>query len=545
MNRAERPTRAHDEHISPLRLSTYADGETPREERAEIEAHLAACAACSSRLDALRAVGASLAALPRTAPSAGVWDEVQAGARRAGGASSVSRERLGRARGAGPIRLRDVRLPDMAAARPSPPASRRSRWRTPFPAALPTIAALLLVGLTMSLLLRSSIVATDLPPNVTPTATIPVGDTLKVTRQAVDDVASQLRFTPVVPTSLPTGARLEPVQVSMLTSGARCLDITWKFSAGPVRALHLREQPSSAPTDAYTNPTAQTAGLAWRLSDSPPWRAMTHVERPNLSGVEQTRGDVRLMLDALPASDASPSYVAAALRLTSLSMDARYGLPGVAIVGPDTGSLQRSIAIVAEAQGPQWTWDVTLSADNSYRHADIIPMSGGGPTVREITYAGTGVRLDLSNNRYQALHPPTLYPPPPNSVTQIAFDASAYLGTGQLWNLGPTNVHIPGRGTMMVYDLYRVDAVRPEHVYAAIDTGAVVAVFVDTNPNAASPGGPGSSQPFVSTAVCAPYTVTYTWLIYEPPTQSRDFFSTQPPRDSTPGSVPPPFICAG
>jgi anti-sigma factor RsiW len=545
MNRAERPTRAHDEHISPLRLSTYADGETPREERPDIEAHLAACAACASRLDALRSVSATLAALPRTRPSAGVWDEVQANVRRAAGASAVSRERLGQRRGSGPVRLRDVRLPTMAPARPAPPASRRSRrsrWRTPIPGALPTIAALLLIGLTMSLLLRSSIVTTTPTPSVTPTATVPVGDTLKATRQAVAAVSSQLSFTPVTPSYLPAGARLEPVKVSALASGARCLDITWKFSAGSLAALRLREQPASAPTNDYTSPAAQISGLAWQLSDKSPWRAMTQVERSGLSGVEQVRGNTRLMLEAQPASGASSGAVAATLRLTSLSLDATYTPPSVAIVGPDTGLLQRSIALVAGG-GQLWTWDVTLSADRTYRRADIIPASGG-PTIREITYAGSGVRLDLSNNRYQTLTPPTLYPPTPNSVMQIAFDASAYLGTGQLWNLGETTVRIPGRGPMMVYDLYRVDAALPEHVYATTDTGAVVAVNVDAR-SSTSPGGPGSPQPYVSTKVCAPYTVTYTWLIYEPAPQSRDFFSAKPPDGSKPGSVPSPFTCGG
>jgi putative zinc finger protein len=544
MNRAERSNRARDEHISPLRLSTYADGETPREERPEIEAHLAACAACSSRLDALRSVSATLAALPRTSPSAGVWDEVQASVRRAASASSVSRERLDHRRRTSPVRLRDVRLPNMAPARPTPPAPRRSRsrWRTPIPGALPTIAALLLIGLTISLLLRSSIVSTTPTLDVTPTATIPVGDTLKATRQAVTAVSSQLSFAPVTPTYLPAGARLEPVKVNVLSSGARCLDITWKFSAGSLAALHLREQPASAPTNSYTSPATQTAGLAWQLSDKPPWRAMTQVEGSGLSGVEQVRGDARLMLEAQPASGASPGAVAAALRLTSLSMDAVYTPPSVAIVGPDTSSLQRSIALVAGG-GQQWTWDVTLSADKTYRRADIIPASGG-PTIREITYAGSGVRLDLSNNRYQTLTPPTLYPPLPNSVTEIMVLASTYLTTGQLWNLGETTVRIPGRGPMMVYDLYRVDAALPEHVYAATDTGAVVAVYVDAG-SSISPGGPGGPQPYVSAKVCAPLTVTYTWVVYEPAPQSRDFFSTKPPDSFNVGSVPPPFTCGG
>ncbi len=543
MNRPDRAIRARDEHISPLRLSTYADDETPREERAEIEAHLAACPVCSGRLDALRSVSAALAALPRTTPSAGVFDSVLAGARRVDNASNaVARERLGRARGNGP-RLREVRLPDMDTPSATTPARRRSPWRAPFTAALPTIAALLLITLTAGLLMRSSLVTTMLP-NTEPTATIPPGDTLNATARAVHNAASQLPFKPEAPTYLPAGARLDAVALTTLAPGKPSLDLTWKMSAGPLRALRLRQQPASAPTSGYVSPATQTVGLAWRLGQQrPTWRAMTQVEQPGWIGVEQVNGPVLLLLDAQPAPGAASSDVVAELRLTSLSLDAPFTLPPVAISGPLAGSLQRSIASVAGTDGRTWTWYVTLSADTLSRRETIVSTSGAGAeeNVTEITYAGVGVRLDQIHHSYQTIPGPTPYNVTPSGVTEIAYTANAYLSSGELWNLGPTTITPPGGRPIKVYDLYRVDTAQPEHVYADAATGAVVAIFVDISIQ----GVPGGAQPYVSATVCAPYTVTYAWIIFEPATQSASLFNTTPPSGWTQGAVPLPFICGG
>ena len=363
MNQSERPTRARIEHISPLRLSAYADGETPREERDEIEGHLSACPACSARLDALHSMSATLASLPRTSPSASVFDKVLEGARRVDNAAgAVSRERLGRAGGIGPTRLREVRLLDTDSRPTIAPASRRSRWRAPFTAALPTIAALLLIALTAALLMRSSLVTTTHLSSATPTATIPPGDTLNATKNAVGNVASLLPFTPVTPTYLPYGARLDPVTVTPLAQGERILDVTWKFSAGPLRTLHLREQPVRAQAGSYSSQATQTQDLAWQVDSSNAWRALEMVEGAGWRGVQQAHGDALLLLDAEPAPGYSTADVDTQLRIVSLSMDMSYNLPRVTIGSPQTGSLLRSIATVQGTGGqvlelechPQW-----------------------------------------------------------------------------------------------------------------------------------------------------------------------------------------------
>jgi putative zinc finger protein len=55
------------------RLSDYIDDELPPEERADLEAHLAACAACTATLDALREVVARAGSLTPRPPAADLW----------------------------------------------------------------------------------------------------------------------------------------------------------------------------------------------------------------------------------------------------------------------------------------------------------------------------------------------------------------------------------------------------------------------------------------------------------------------------------------
>jgi hypothetical protein len=542
---AERASSPRDRHISPLQLSMYVDGETPREERAAIAAHLSACPACSARLDAQRTLNATLTRLPRTTPSASVFNKVLEGARQVDGAShTVSRERLGRSRGNGP-RMREVRLPDMDAPAVGTPMARRSRWRAPFTGALPTIAALLLIALTAGLLMRSSLLTSTTFPNTTPTATIPPGETLNVTQSEMAriDNSHQLSFTSVKPSYLPQNAQLGAVRVITLASGVYGLEATWTMSEGPLRTMRLREQPIDAPTNGYTNPAAQTSGMAWQLSQHPAWRAMTQVEQAGWIGVKQARGPVLLLLDAQPAPGASPDNAAIQLRLTSLSLDASYALPPITISAPPAGSLLRAISTVSGAGGQTWSWDVTSDAGAIQVNSTITAPDGS--KITQITRSGAGVRLDWNHKVYQTIKGPTLYNPPPGGVTAIATEANTFLRWGLLWNLGQTNVILPGtRDSIRVYDLYRVDATLPEHVYADANTGAIVAIFVETGASI-SPGGPGGVQPYVSTKVCAPYTVTYNWIIFEQRVQSS-LFNTTPPSSSSgwkSGTVPLPFTC--
>ena len=543
-NHLPRPIRArdtHDEHLSPLQISTYADGETPPAERAGIEAHLASCASCAATLERLRATAVMISSLPRTTPSAGVFEKVLAGARQMDGApGGVSREGMGR-RAHGPVRLREVRIPDMDTPA-SAPLRRRSVWRAPLTSVMPTLAALLLLAFTAGLLVRASFSGIALPV-ANPTTTIAPGDTLNTTQHQIAAIARQVSFTPVAPTYLPYGARLDSVHLVTPSSGKTYLDVTWVMTAGPLRELHLREQAPGEPISGFSTQSLTMSGMAWQVGESAAWSPMELVEGPGWHGVRQERPNVTLLLDARPAPGASASDVAAALRLTSLSLDAAYAPPSVAITAPAPNALVRAQALVTGAGRQSWSWDLTLSPDpnSTYRRSTI---AAPGVSVTEITYAGVGTLLDNAHKVYQHVSGTIAPTPPPANVTQIAFDADSFLATGQLWNLGPITVDIPGLGKRHVYDLYRVDTMRPEHVYVDATSGAVLAIWVDTTARI-MPGGPGSPQPYVSTMVCQPYTVTYQWLIYEPASQAVATFDATPPTGNgwSAGSVAPPFSC--
>jgi anti-sigma factor RsiW len=61
-----------------LRLDDYVDGALAADEKAEVEAHLATCAACRDELESLRALLARAASLPRTMPPpARLWSAIE------------------------------------------------------------------------------------------------------------------------------------------------------------------------------------------------------------------------------------------------------------------------------------------------------------------------------------------------------------------------------------------------------------------------------------------------------------------------------------
>lgn len=60
------------------RLSEYLDDELSPGERAQVEAHLSECEACTTVLDELRAVTAQAATLPSTPPTVDLWPGIEA-----------------------------------------------------------------------------------------------------------------------------------------------------------------------------------------------------------------------------------------------------------------------------------------------------------------------------------------------------------------------------------------------------------------------------------------------------------------------------------
>lgn len=65
-------------HVPQWTLELYADDALPPDEREEVRSHVEGCPLCSAELEASRALFASLAQLPRFAPSPGFEDAVMA-----------------------------------------------------------------------------------------------------------------------------------------------------------------------------------------------------------------------------------------------------------------------------------------------------------------------------------------------------------------------------------------------------------------------------------------------------------------------------------
>jgi anti-sigma factor RsiW len=556
MNSDEERNQAVGEHLNPLQLSIHVDGETPLAERETVAAHLAACATCAHRLESIRGVDATLARLARTTPSATVFAKTMAAARRMEQApGGVARERLGGAR-RGVIRLRDVRFPD-AEASPvaqasavTPSRSRsRPRWRVPT-GALATVAALLLVALTSALLMRAELqhgLVTTVSP--TPVATLPPGQALAATQSAIKSAAAELplTFPPVTPTYLPSGASMPVVMTQPLSDGTLALDIRWTVADSAVTILTLRELPENRFGDEFSSPQSLPHGvtLNWQVSSAIAWTPMAHVANAGWLGVEQRRSATALLLQAQVAPDSTPAQAAVILRYVSLAMDVPFlplpnGPDGVS--RPPTPDVLRTIATVQDAYGAAWTWDVTESNDQIYQDATFTNQKTGA-TIREINGpGGHGVVRDEQRKVYQTVSGPTNYQKRPSDLTQVAYDTSSLLKSGQLWNLGETTVQLGGNNAKAskVYDLYSVDTKLPEHVYVNAETGAVVAVWIDVG-SKISPGGSASIAPYIDHDHCAPYTVNFEWLLYIPPTS----FNTQPPQGWNPGNVTPPFTCSG
>jgi len=526
-------------------LSVFADGELAEPLRAEVAAHASVCETCAAQLDRIRAIDRLLAGLPRTAPSAGVYARTLAAATRHAPPEPrvITRETLpgGKAEDA------RQRISAFIASESSEsddgsrgPAPRRSRapWVA---AAIPLVAALLLIALSATLFNRFSGQGRQLTTtHPTPSA----ASSLAQTRVAVGAVASQLAFKPVVPTWLPAGASSPTVRVGpaeQVQANSRYLDITWTFSSGPAQSLHLRELPVGLDFYGYAPASGSTATMAWSLPNHAGWEALSSLSCARCLAVGETHADAQLALDARPRASASATAVEAWLRLVSLSLDASYKPLGVPLTPPDSALALRYIATVSDAQGQSWQWVVTIVG--ALGAQQLAHTTGNGRDVTEITSGGSSVRLDNLRHLYQPLTSLQPTAQPPSAVTQTFFAASEFVATGELWNLGESRIKLLDGRWLNVYDLYRVNATQPEHIYADAATGQVIELLVST-PNNARPGGLAGSQTYVSTTACPPYTVTYTTIEYAPTSELPPaYFSTTQKSGWMSGSVTPAFTC--
>ncbi|HEY7975405.1 MAG TPA: zf-HC2 domain-containing protein [Ktedonobacterales bacterium] len=547
---SDRDTRDCDS-VAPY-LSAFADGELAEPLRSEVAAHVADCAHCAAQLERVRALDQLLASLPHTAPSAGVYARTLAATRHTADSRSVSREALPGANGAAlRRRLRAIIAPqtttedDIDVVGAAPPASTRRRSRAPWvAAAIPAAAALLLIALAATLFNRfPSFPQQGAVSHATPNP----ASSLQQTHSAISALASQLAFTPLSPTYLPTGASAPRAIIGpaeQVQANSRYLDVTWTFGAGPVQSLHLRELPSGLGFDGYTPASGGPAAtLAWSLPQMAGWQPLNSITCPNCLAVGETHATLQLALDAQPRGAASVDQVSAWLRLVSLSLDAPYMPVGVSLAPPDSSLALRYQAMVNDAQGHSWQWNVSvLGANGSQQYARA---KGNGVDVTEIINGGSVARFDNATQTYEVLAPPLPSAQPPHVVTQPLNAADEYITSGELWNLGPKQTRLPDGRSLYAYDFYWVNAAQPEHIYADANTGQTVALVV-TTPTSAHPGGPDGVQTYVSTAACQPYTVTYTFIEYvAPAVLAPTLFDTTQPGGWSKGTVTPAFTCQG
>lgn len=543
--------------ITPY-LSPFADGELAEPLRSQVAAHIATCDDCAARLNRIRDVDRLIGSLPHTAPSAGVFERTLAAAARHSSADprTVTRERLGAGRGPElRRRLREALAPDQAdrdapdyAASERPTPSRR-RKRPPWvAAAIPAAAALLLVALAATLFNRFPSFPRQAAPSVaTPNPATPLQQTVS----AISALAGQLAFAPLSPSYLPAGAsapRSGIGPVEQVQKNSRYLDVTWTFQSGPVSTLHLRELPNGLAFDGYTAGNNAAAGpqpqtrLQWALPQTPGWQPLTPADCASCLAVGETLANMQLALDARPRSGASADAVAVWLRMVSLSLDAPYKPLDVRLAAPSSSDILHYQATVNGAQGQSWQWTVsTLGALGNQQNAQTTGM---GVNITEISNGGQGARLDNAAHVYEKLTPPLNNAQPPHSVTQPLIATNDYLAAGELWNLGVKSVTLPDGTPISAIDLFWADAAQPEHIYVDPTSGQALALVV--TPSNEHPGGVNGAQSFISTTACQPYTVTYTFIEYLPPSPgSPTLFSTAQPPKWSQGAVQPAFQCQG
>ncbi len=539
--------------IAPY-LAPFADGEVAEPLRTQVAAHIEGCERCAQRLERIRDIDLLLHRLPQTTPSAGVFERTLAAARRsASDPRAVTREALPGMNGARLRRhLREVIArdvagePDAASAAtgyaPAAPAgslaARRKSW---IAAAIPAIAALLLISLALTLFTRlptgpSHGTSSHQPPSAS--------DPLRQTRAAVGAVASQLAFTPVTPGYLPDGASAATVSVGpeQVDAISRYLDITWTFSSGPAQSMHLRETPTGLGFYGYSAlAVSPTVPLAWSLPATTGWQALGVSACAACLAVGEAQGNIRLALDAQPRSGASVAASAAWLRLVSLSLDTPYLPLTVSLKAPTDAEALHYLATIADSQGHLWSWDVSVAGATASQQFSRI--TGAGVDVSEIINNGAAARLDNLTHTYQPLAPPLPSALPPSGVTQPLFAPNAFIAAGELWNLGVRQVTLPDGRALRVNDLYWVNAAQPEHLYADAASGQVIALVV-TSPSSVHPGGASGDTNFVSTTACPPYTITYTFITYIAPAQlPARLFDTQQPVGWRQGAVAPGVTC--
>ncbi len=542
---------AHDcQNVAPY-LSSFADGELAEPLHAQVAQHVAACERCMADVSRIRAIDRMVAGLAHTMPSAGVYERALAAAtqKASGQPRLLTRESLSGAPGSNMRRrLRRLVAPDLVGSSdldgevgaPHGIPMRlptRSHW---IAAAIPAIAALLLISLAFSLFSRTPTARPGLASSVKPTGT----GSVQQTRAQLATVASQVSFAPQTPSYLPSGAGAPTIHVGpeQVDVSSRYLDVTWTFANGPVQTLHLRELPSGLGFYGYTPVAPAVETLAWSLPQYAGWNQLSSSSCPGCLAVGEAHSEMQLALDVNPRGASSAATAAAWLRLVSLSLDATYQPLSMTVAGPGSTLAVRYQATVSDSSGASWNWTVSLNGASGGMQSATV--TGPGVNVTEVSRGGQSARLDNVSHTYDALlaQPQSLQLP--QKVTQPLYSADAYLVYGELWNLGASQLRLPNGASISVDDLYWDDAAQPAHLYVDSTTGQAVALVVST-PSSLSPGGAHGAKNYVSTTACPPYMVTYTSITYMQPSALATSFDVAQPSGWRAGTVSPAFTCQG
>lgn len=520
-------------------LSAYGDGELEEPLRVRVAAHVEGCAQCEAEVRRYAAIDELIGALPRSTPSPEVLDRVLA-ARRAPG--PVTRESLLRK----PKLLAPRSLPPLLRMHGDSPAvvrpiARSGRVRSPSVAAraIPALAAALLIALSVFAFSRFPL-ADRLRGNrsvATPQSAVSV---LAETQRQVSAKRAALGFTPLVPTYLPPNTTLQHVTVvNEPSDGAqRYLDMSWAL-AFPLTTLHIRE--SALPLDKRGDftPGARNdpgmAELAWNLGPyqwvqglvaGAPGRCAVGESRPGLS----ISADVSAPGDGA-ACDTSNYREINVLRLASLSLDAPYS--PLTVLGPDNAdTVLHFVAYKTVPNGESWD----VYTDPAHQRTSITAQRPDGTALYTdlIVADGSVTRIDPRSERYQTLPASAAAGEPAQLATSVVTffaTANTLLGSGELWNMGLTNVPTDLASTGRAYKLVQVDAPYPTTLYVDLTTKLILGARVEYQ-SLEHPGGAHASSKLTPANACPSYaTIQYV----APSAVPADIFTLPP--GFTQGSV--------
>lgn len=524
---AEMTMRCQD--VAPY-LSAYVDGELSEPLRSEVAEHVTSCDACLATLARYAEIDSLFAALPRSAPPPEALDQILA----AVAAEDTQTERRRAIRSAWGVeavkrKLTDLDMPLVNSPLPMRArTSQRSRWVS---VAIPAIAALLLISVTLVTFhwLPSK---DSLLPTYQPTPTPAPGTvTLAQTRNTVKAIQKQLSFTPVLPSYLPDGATLYDVTIGPRDTeiSEHILDIYWTVP-GSVHMIHLHEAPGKMGLIGYSNVLAPSP-MAWQIGNAP-WRQVQIDAAPKNMAVSQRRAGVAIALDVgIQATSPQGATGQTMLRLISLSMDSPYAVLPTA---PDESSarivplqVQNMVAhysaVVLNSNGAI-AWREEVYAAPCASTADLCQVStsyalgsNGAVLFTDIASGQRLLHLDQAQKTFSWLpllpsdQGATLNTTP---LPKLFYLANTYLSTGILWYMGETTY----KG-QRVYNLLWTSAPTQTHVYVSTASHQVVAMQVDSRAKIQT-GGPIAGTGAFS---C----IRYTMLEYIAPSATTDLLLAQ------------------